>query len=142
LHAKVKKWNKNYSLQDAIHGGRPALLENVGEQLDSGLESILLRHTFISNGMECILLGDSIVEYNSNFKLYIVTDYRNPHFPPGISLFESGDANPVMTFPTKKLFIDRTAALLNSKLSDQEYGEGNQPLVLVPANLWIKYSEC
>jgi dynein heavy chain len=40
------------------------LLENVGEQLDSGLESVLLRNTFNHAGVECILLGDTVVEYN------------------------------------------------------------------------------
>jgi dynein heavy chain len=57
------------SLQFAIQAGTPCLLENVGEQLDSGLESILLRHTFNHGGVECILLGDVVVEYNPNFKV-------------------------------------------------------------------------
>ena len=36
-------------LQAAIQEGRPALLENVGEELDPGLESILLRQTFTNS---------------------------------------------------------------------------------------------
>ena len=36
-------------LQSAIQEGRPALLENVGEELDPGLESILLRQTFTNS---------------------------------------------------------------------------------------------
>ena len=36
-------------LQNAIQDGRPALLENVGEELDPGLEPILLRQTFTNN---------------------------------------------------------------------------------------------
>ena len=59
--------------------GTPCLLENVGEQLDSGLESILLRHTFNHGGVECILLVISfnyicrankvqVIELNSDMK--------------------------------------------------------------------------
>ena len=74
-------------LQSAIQEGRPALLENVGEELDPGLESILLRQTFTNAaGTECILLGDAIIEYGPSFKLYIVTDLRNPHFPPEVAV--------------------------------------------------------
>ena len=37
-------------------------------------------------GIECILLGDAIIEYSPTFKLYIVTDIRNPHFPPEVAV--------------------------------------------------------
>ena len=64
-------------LQNAIQEGRPALLENVGEELDPGLEPILLRQTFTNAaGVECILLGDAVFEYQPSFKLYMVTDLR------------------------------------------------------------------
>ena len=38
------------------------------------------------SGVECILLGDTVIEYTSGFKLYIVTDLRNPHFAPEVSV--------------------------------------------------------
>ena len=31
-------------------------------------------------------MGDSIIEYSPTFKLYIVTDIRNPHFPPEVAV--------------------------------------------------------
>ena len=73
-------------LQDAIQNGRPALLENVADELDPGLEPVLLRQTFQHNGSECILLGDQVIEYHRDFKLYIVTELRNPHFSPEIAV--------------------------------------------------------
>ena len=99
-------------LQEAIQEGKPALLENVGEELDpgkynfwheiksrgfyynlkyfyffTGLEAVLLKQTFMSeSGVECILLGDTVIEYTSGFKLYIVTDLRNPHFAPEVAV--------------------------------------------------------
>lgn len=31
-------------------------------------------------------LGDSVVEYNSDFKLYITTKLRNPHYLPEVAV--------------------------------------------------------
>jgi dynein heavy chain len=44
------------------------LLENVGEELDAMLEPLLQKQTFKQGGALCIKLGDTIVEYNSNFR--------------------------------------------------------------------------
>ena len=58
------------------------LLENVGEEMDPALESLLLRQTFKQGGALCLKLGDSIVEYCPDFRLYITTKLRNPHYLP------------------------------------------------------------
>lgn len=55
-------------LENAIQFGQPVLLENVEEELDAILESILLKQTFKHAGAMCIKLGDAIVEYNTNFR--------------------------------------------------------------------------
>jgi dynein heavy chain len=34
----------------------------------------------------CIMLGDSVVEYHPNFRLYITTKLRNPHFLPELAV--------------------------------------------------------
>jgi dynein heavy chain len=44
------------------------LLENVGEELDAMLEPLMQKQTFKHGGTLCIKLGDSTVEYNSNFR--------------------------------------------------------------------------
>ena len=35
---------------------------------------------------DCILIGDSVVEYNPDFRLYLVTELRNPHFAPEVAV--------------------------------------------------------
>lgn len=35
--------------------------------------------------MECIRLGDSIIEYSSDFKFFITTKLRNPHYMPELA---------------------------------------------------------
>ena len=55
-------------IQNAVQFGQPCLLENVGEDLDPGLSPILLKQTFRHGGVDCIQLGDSIIEYNDDFR--------------------------------------------------------------------------
>lgn len=55
-------------LENAIQFGLPVLLENVSEEIDPILESVLLKQTFKQGGTLCIKLGDSVVEYNHSFR--------------------------------------------------------------------------
>jgi dynein heavy chain len=70
------------TLENAIQFGLPVLLENVMEELDPSLEPLLLKQIFKQGGVECIRLGDSIIEYSKEFKFYITTTMRNPHYLP------------------------------------------------------------
>ncbi|XP_051173104.1 dynein axonemal heavy chain 7-like isoform X2 [Leptopilina boulardi] len=73
-------------LENAIQFGQPILLENVGDELDAMLEPVLLKLTFKQGGALCIKLGESIVEYNTDFRLYITTKMGNPHYLPEIAV--------------------------------------------------------
>lgn len=35
--------------------------------------------------MECIRLGETIIEYSSDFKFFITTKLRNPHYMPELA---------------------------------------------------------
>lgn len=73
-------------LENAIQYGQPVLLENIGEEIDPVLESVLLKQTFKQGGALCLKLGDSVVEYNMDFRFYITTKLRNPHYLPEIAV--------------------------------------------------------
>ena len=83
----VKLTDKDFlcSLENAVHFGKPCLLENVGEELDPALEPILLKQTFKQAGSTVIKLGDSVIPYHDDFKFYITTKLPNPHYTPEIS---------------------------------------------------------
>ncbi|KAI9224756.1 dynein heavy chain and region D6 of dynein motor-domain-containing protein [Blastocladiella britannica] len=80
----IKLTDSDYlrTLENAIQFGAPVLLENVKEELDPILEPLLQKQIFKSGGSQCIRLGDSTIEYSPNFKLYITTKLRNPHYLP------------------------------------------------------------
>ena len=74
------------TLENCITFGNPCLLENIGEELDPLLEPLLLKQTFKQGGSLCIKLGDQIIEYAPDFRFYITTKLRNPHYLPETSV--------------------------------------------------------
>ncbi len=73
-------------LENAIRYGHPVLLEDVneGEQLKS-IEPLLLKQITKQGNTNVIRLGDSLVEYSDEFRLYITTKHHNPQLSPDIS---------------------------------------------------------
>lgn len=61
-------------------------MENIGEELDPLLEPLLLKQTFKQAGSLCIRLGDSTIEYSQDFKFYMTSKLRNPHYLPETSV--------------------------------------------------------
>ncbi|KAJ3049383.1 Dynein heavy chain 7, axonemal [Rhizophlyctis rosea] len=72
-------------LENAIQFGTPVLLENIGEEVDSVLEPLLTKQIFKQSGVMCIRLGESVIEYSPDFRFYITTKLRNPHYLPELS---------------------------------------------------------
>uniref|UniRef100_A0A671X3C3 Dynein axonemal heavy chain 12 n=1 Tax=Sparus aurata TaxID=8175 RepID=A0A671X3C3_SPAAU len=73
------------TLENCIQFGTPLLLENVGEELDPSMEPLLLKQTFKQGGVDCIRLGESVIEYSCDFRFYITTKLRNPHYLPELA---------------------------------------------------------
>ena len=57
-------------------------MEDIGEEIDPLLEPLLLKQTFKQGGALCIRLGDNTIEYSLDFKFYMTTKLRNPHYLP------------------------------------------------------------
>ncbi|XP_030068202.1 dynein axonemal heavy chain 3 [Microcaecilia unicolor] len=84
----IKLSDTNYTriLENSIQFGTPVLLENIGEELDAVLEPVLLKQTFKQQGVEYIKLGENIIEYSKDFRFYITTRIRNPHYLPEVAV--------------------------------------------------------
>lgn len=72
-------------LEGSIRQGNPVMIENVGEELDPAIEP-LLQKTIIKRGNSyTIKIGDSVIDYNKDFRFYLTTKLRNPHYLPEVS---------------------------------------------------------
>lgn len=60
------------------------LIEEIEEFIDPTLAPVLGRLTFLRAGRMLIKLGDSEIDYDENFKLYMTTKLSNPHYLPEV----------------------------------------------------------
>ena len=49
------------------------------------MEPLLLKQVFRQSGVDMIKLGDSVIEYSKDFRFYITTKLRNPHYLPELA---------------------------------------------------------
>ena len=54
------------------------------DHIDIPLDPVLEKLTFKQGGIDYISLGDNIIPFSPNFRLYITTSLRNPHFLPEV----------------------------------------------------------
>ncbi|KAJ8737207.1 hypothetical protein PYW07_000478 [Mythimna separata] len=73
-------------LENCIRLGWPMLIEDLGETLEATLAPVLLKQTFLQAGRLLIRLGDSDIEYDPQFRLYLTTKLANPHYLPEICI--------------------------------------------------------
>ncbi|ELU16870.1 hypothetical protein CAPTEDRAFT_116653 [Capitella teleta] len=74
------------TVERALRVGEAVLLQGVGETLDPALKPILMQETVMRGGHPVVRLGDTEIEYNNNFRLYLTTSLPNPHFLPAICI--------------------------------------------------------
>ena len=74
------------ALENCIRLGRPLLVEDLGETIEPALEPVLQKAVFKNGNRLLIRLGDSDVDYDTNFKLYMTTKLPNPHYLPEVCI--------------------------------------------------------
>ncbi|XP_032581827.1 dynein heavy chain 6, axonemal [Drosophila sechellia] len=73
-------------LENAVRQGYPVLLEEINETIDPSLRPILQRETYRFEGRTYLKLGDMVIDYDDNFKLYMTTKLPNPHYLPEVCI--------------------------------------------------------
>ncbi|XP_047030670.1 dynein axonemal heavy chain 12 [Helicoverpa zea] len=71
-------------IETCLEYGKPALIECILEDVEAPLDPVLLKNTYTQYGKEFIALGDNVIEYHPNFRLYMTTKLRNPHYLPEV----------------------------------------------------------
>jgi dynein heavy chain len=72
-------------LEAGIRQGTPVLMENVSEDMDPAIEPLLQKQIVVKGKSMTIKIGDSVIDYDKNFKFYMATKLRNPHYLPEVS---------------------------------------------------------
>jgi len=71
-------------LELAIQFGNPFLFENIDEELDPMLDPVLEKNIVKEGAAMMIKLGDKMVEWDENFRLFFTTKLANPHYSPEV----------------------------------------------------------
>ncbi|OQR87505.1 dynein heavy chain 6, axonemal [Thraustotheca clavata] len=81
---KMTNANLLRSLESCIRNGKCLLIEDIEETLEPSLEPILQKAVFKQGGRVLIRLGDSDIDYDPSFRLWITTKCANPHYLPEV----------------------------------------------------------
>ncbi|KAK4874901.1 hypothetical protein RN001_014261 [Aquatica leii] len=84
----IKLTDSNYVrvMENAITFGSPVILENIQQDIDAVLDPVLTKNIFKQSGVYYIKLGDNVLEYSFDFRFYITTQLRNPHYLPELAV--------------------------------------------------------
>ena len=74
-------------LVDCLAHGKPILIENIAEEVDTVLDPVLHKSIIKSKYSQAlkIKLGDEPVDYIDTFRLFMTTRLANPHYTPELS---------------------------------------------------------
>lgn len=71
-------------VEECMLAGKPCLIENIDNELELSIDPILFNNTFEQNGVKYMDLGSKIIPYNDNFRLYLISNKRNPELSPAV----------------------------------------------------------
>lgn len=104
-----KKSTSQKKFEFAIQNGQTVLFEEVGENLDPGLDPIFNKSIYEQDGVKKVNFGgkgEGLI-YDDNFRLLITTKLPNPHFLPETCI-KLTVINFTVTFPglEEQLLVD------------------------------------
>eukprot|EP01022_Parablepharisma_sp_SALTPOND_P023040 TRINITY_DN476_c0_g1_i1.p1 TRINITY_DN476_c0_g1~~TRINITY_DN476_c0_g1_i1.p1 ORF type:complete len:4333 (+),score=667.47 TRINITY_DN476_c0_g1_i1:7842-20840(+) len=83
----IKFNDSNYMrrLENCVEFGIPLILEHDQTEIEPAINPVLLKQ-YVKKGSMCtIRIGDKTINYSTNFRLYITTKLRNPHYLPELT---------------------------------------------------------
>jgi len=80
--AKMNQRDLLKTVENAVRQGHALLIEDIGESVDASIDPILLKQIYIKGDQKYVKLGETEVEYNDKFRLYLTTKMSNPMYLP------------------------------------------------------------
>ena len=74
------------TVEASVRNGAALLLEDCGEELDSALRPVLAKQLFWQDDRLLIKMGDVEVDYDKNFRFFMTSKLRNPHYLPDVCI--------------------------------------------------------
>ncbi|XP_012056092.1 PREDICTED: dynein heavy chain 1, axonemal-like [Atta cephalotes] len=74
------------TIENCVQFGKPCLIENISTELEAFLDPILTCALFSHAGQPSIKIGENIVPYNFDFRLYLTTRLSNPYYTPDTAI--------------------------------------------------------
>ena len=72
------------TLETSVNMGIPVIFEDAGESFDPMLEPLLGKQIEKKGATMYLRIGDSPVEYSSDFKFFVTTKLSRPHYSPEV----------------------------------------------------------
>ena len=85
MSTKVSEHNFKRTLETCIDYGKLALVENIGEEIDVHIESLVRREITKYGNQKMIKYCRKPIKYEPNFNLIILTNLTKPHYDPNIT---------------------------------------------------------
>lgn len=78
--------NKNLvkTIEFAVEGGDPVLIENMGSAVDAVIQPVYARQIIKKGKSRIIKMGDNELNLSPDFKMFMHSKLANPHYPPEI----------------------------------------------------------
>lgn len=70
------------TVEYAVQFGCPLLLQDILEEIDPILDTLMSKAVVYRGSRSMIKIGDNYIDYNEKFRLYITTRMANPHYTP------------------------------------------------------------
>jgi dynein heavy chain len=74
------------ALENCVRNGKVLLLEDVTEHVEPSLEPILQKAVFKQGARTLLRVGDSDVDYDAAFRLFMTSKMPNPHYMPEVCI--------------------------------------------------------
>lgn len=71
-------------LEASIGIGNPVIFEDANETFDPMLDPLLGKQIEKKGSVQLLKLGESAIEYSSDFRFYITTKLSRPHYSPEV----------------------------------------------------------
>ena len=116
------------TVEFAVQFGCPVLLQDILEETDPSLDSVISKAVVRKGNRAMIKIGDNFIEYNDNFRLYITTRLANPHYTP-----ETCTKVCLLNFAVKEQGLEEQLLKIVVQKEKPELEEENEKLILSTA---------